>query len=244
MNINSATDLDAIDPTRLLTITAALITAGDKSSYYLAGLNVPITTISNTTIAATAVNNGGTYFNGLKALKMDIPASNGVLYVMNDFINPTFGTTTATLALAPDQYKLILQAITRASNGTTIVNGNTTTLFAPTNAAMIAAGYDSTTIANTTPTALATLVRYHLLTTKYYVFALKSGENKTSQGKNIVLNMSANPYTAMGTGNTTPAKFLDFPVTVTNLGVVFTTNSINFSTSNGVIHTIDAVLKP
>jgi uncharacterized surface protein with fasciclin (FAS1) repeats len=240
MGLGSLDEIAQLDSIQLLNITASLIAPGSKPSYYLAGLNVPITSVPNTTIAATALP-GGVYFNGFKAYKPDVFASNGVIHVMSDLIPPALGTTTATLQTFPAKYKLFLQAITRATSGTAIVNANTTTLFAPTNEAMIAAGYDSVTISKTTAANLATLVKYHLLTTKYYVFALKSGDMKTAQGKNVTLNMSATIPTVKGLQNTTPANFSYF-IAGSYGGVLF--NSVNLSSTNGVIHTIDAVLKP
>ncbi len=240
IGFRSSDEIALLDSIQLLHITASLIAPGSKPSYYLAGLNVPVASVSTTTIAATALPDA-VFFNGFKAYKPDVLASNGVMHIMSDLIPPTLGNTTTTLLAFP-KYKLFLQAITRASSGTTMVNANTTTLFAPTNEAMIAAGYDSVTISKTTAANLATLVKYHLVTTKYYVFALKSGELKTALGKNVTLNMNGSVPTVKGLQNATPVNF-DFSFAGVSFGGVLF-NSVNLSSSNGVIHTIGAVLKP
>jgi uncharacterized surface protein with fasciclin (FAS1) repeats len=64
------------------------------------------------------------------------------------------------------------------------------------------------------------------LGTATYKYALKSAAYKTDQGTNITFNMGATPPTVTGKNGSAKIILLDF------------------STSNGVIHTIDAVLKP
>jgi uncharacterized surface protein with fasciclin (FAS1) repeats len=241
MGIRSSADIAQLDSIELLGLTSALIAPGNKASYYLAGLNVPVATVPNTSIAATALPDA-VFFNGFKAYKPDVLATNGVMHIMSDFIPPTLGTTTVTLGKFPDKYKLFLQAINRATGGATLVNANTTTLFAPNNDAMVAGGYDSVAISKATAANLATLVKYHLVTTKYYVFALKNGDLKTALGKNVTLNINVPVPTVKGLQNTTPTNFNFSLVGFSTGGTVF--NGVNLSTTNGVIHTIDAVLKP
>jgi uncharacterized surface protein with fasciclin (FAS1) repeats len=54
--------------------------------------------------------------------------------------------------------------------------------------------------------------------------------------------MNTSVPTVKGLQNTTPANFNFSFVGVSSSGLVL--NGVNLSTSNGVIHTIDAVLKP
>jgi transforming growth factor-beta-induced protein len=226
ININSIADLSTLDSNNLVVQTSWLIAAGVKTSDVLVGSNLTVTTLVGTNIFSQATPEA-TYFNGLKAVKRDIIATNGALQVLDDYLAPTLGTTTVTMTRFPDTYKLWSQAIARAGAATiTAVNRSTTTLLSPTNAAMVAGGYDSLTITKTTATALATLVKYHLLGTATYKYALKTGAYKTDQGTNITFNMGATPPTV--TGKNGSAQII----------------SLDFSTSNGVIHTINAVLKP
>ena len=60
-------------------------------------------------------------------------------------------------------------------------------------------------------------------------------------GENITLNLNAAIPTVKGLLNTTTANFIFF-TTDSNGGIKF--NSVNLSTTNGVIHSIDAALKP
>src|SRR5882672_9503138 len=66
MGFRSIEDIAQLDPVALLNLTSSFIAPGIKSSYYLAGLNVPVSTVPGTTIAATALGDA-VYFNGFKA---------------------------------------------------------------------------------------------------------------------------------------------------------------------------------
>jgi transforming growth factor-beta-induced protein len=228
ININSIADLNAIEAGQLSVQTTWLIAPGLKYSGDLVGLNVAIPTQVGTANAVYGSTVGDfTFFNGRQAKKRDVRASNGIIHVMDDYLLPTIGNTTATLAIYPNTFKLWSQLVTRGgSAATTPTNRSTNTMFAPTNEALIAAGYDSTTIANTTPATLANIVRYHIIGTRYFAFALRSIPYKTDQGGSITLNLTPGSPTITGKNNT--AKII----------------GIDITTNVGVIHTIDAVLKP
>lgn len=227
--IHSISDLNSLDSDNLVVQTTWLIAPGSFTADVLVGFNVPIATQAGSTsqIFASAYDNG-TWFNGNKARQRDVPASNGVLQVMDDFLTPTSNTTTATLALYPDKYKLWLQAITKAGLATsTTTNRTTTTLFAPTNTAMLAAGYDSVTISKSTTAVMAKLVKYHTIGSRYFLFSLENNASyKTDLGTSVTIAITGNNTIVKGTNN--------------NAAVILR----DLTTTNGVIQTIDTVLQP
>lgn len=242
--INTVADVATQDSTFLLNKTAYIIATGARSSYYLVGLNVPISTVLSTPVFSATATADSVYFNGFGAKKKDIMASNGVLHIMDICMLPNTNTTSVTLSQYPGTFKLFSQAIARATSGATVVNTATTTVFAPTNDAMIAAGYDSVAISKATAANLANLVRYHTTSTRYYRFALKSGDLKMVLGRTVLINNTGTTVTVKGSGNATPANFVSYallPTPVTTLSMV---PSVNMTSSNGAIHAIDKVLVP
>lgn len=226
--INSVADLKLVDTNDLKVQTTWLIAAGARTSDALIGNSLTVSTQVGSSIFAQLYNDE-VYFNGLKAVKKDIQASNGVMYVLDSYMAPTLGTTSVTLSRhATNNFKLFLQAATRASQASTStgINKTTTTVFAPTNAAMIAAGYDSATISKTAVAALANIVKYHTIGAVNFRYALKSTAYKTDQGTSVTLNLSGSTPTITGKAVTANITMFDQP------------------TSNGVIHVIDKVLIP
>jgi uncharacterized surface protein with fasciclin (FAS1) repeats len=140
---------------------------------------------------------------------------------------PPINSTLTNLGLNPNT-KLFLQAINKAAV-TSSFTGNPITVFAPTNTAMTAAGYDSVSIANASAATITTLtgiIKYHVVSARIFTNDLKDGNLKTLQGTNVVI--SAGGTKIKGTTNPTPFSF-----TMTNI-----------VSSNGVLHVIDGVLKP
>ena len=208
--------------------TTWLIAAGSRTSDALVGSGLTISTQVGSSIFAQAYNND-VYFNGLKAVKKDISASNGTMFVLDSYMAPTLGSTSVTLSRhSTNNFKLFLQAATRASltSTNTGINKTTTTVFAPTNAAMTAAGYDSVTISKTAVATLANLVKYHTIGAVNFRYALQSAAYKTDQGTAVTLNMSGTTPTI--TGKTNSAQIIGF----------------DQPTNNGVIHIIDKLLIP
>ncbi|RXK86413.1 fasciclin domain-containing protein [Filimonas effusa] len=226
--INSVADVKLVNIDTLRVNTTWLIAAGSRTSDALIGSGLTISTQVGSSIFAQAYNND-VYFNGLKAVKKDISASNGTMFVLDSYMAPTVGSTSVTLGrYSGNPFKLFLQAATRASltSTSTGINKTTTTLFAPTNTAMLAAGYDSVTISKTAVATLANLVKYHTIGAVNFRFALQSAAYKTDQGNAVTLNMSAATPTVTGRTNTAQIISFDQP------------------TNNGVIHAIDKVLIP
>jgi uncharacterized surface protein with fasciclin (FAS1) repeats len=224
--INTAADLAALDANLLTQVLAYHIMAGRRTLVEIpAGPNAPTASVGGLSFYASK-NANGAFINGSKILESDIIGSNGVVHIVDKVMAPPFTNALATLQ-ANANHKLLVQGITKAALTTTFGGTTVYTVFAPTNAAMIAGGYDSTTIANLTGTALTTFtntLRYHLVAGRFFSSELKPGTLKTLQGANITV--STGPKVK---GVTNPAPF---NVLLSDL-----------TTSNGLIHTIDGVLK-
>ena len=228
MGINSAADLNLLDSNLLTTIMTYHIQTGARTSYEIpVGPNGTIATISGYNLYASKTATGDAYINGAKLVQKDIFTSNGIMHIINKVLLPPLNTTLINLGLNPNT-KLFLQAINKAAV-TSSFTGNPITVFAPTNAAMTAAGYDSVSIANAsaaTITTLANIIKYHVVGSRIFTNDLKDGNLKTLQGTNVVISAGGTKIK----GTTNPAAF-NFTIT-------------NIVSSNGVLHVIDGVLIP
>ena len=100
------------------------------------------------------------------------------------------------------------------------------TVFAPTNTAFEAAGFNSAAIAKADPDFLATVLTYHTIAARVYSTNLKTGNVKTVEGREVAINATA--ATVQGGANANASKI----------------TAANIFATNGVVHVIDAVLLP
>ncbi len=228
IGINTVADLDAIPKVSLSNFLLYHIIPDRRNE-----ANVPIG--PNATLGS---QNGVTlycskygsnmFFNGVFAVTKDKQASNGVIHILNRPLVIPPGTPTVSLQ-GITQYKLFLQAITKT--GTTAnINVNPGTVFAPTNAALTAAGYDSTTIANLSGAALTTftnIIKHHVIAGRYFSCDFQAKPYKTAQGTNITVDLSAG-VAVKGAGNATAIPIV----------------GADLATTTGVVHAINGVLKP
>ncbi|GAB4032022.1 fasciclin domain-containing protein [Spirosoma jeollabukense] len=197
-------------------------------------------------VALTTATSSGTAVsvNGAHILLADQQASNGVIHVIDRILlPPIYGTIPNTIAQIPTVYallaptagisfKLLQQAVTRAG-ATTASSLSATgplTVFAPTDNAFKASGFDSTTIANTPVTALQAVLAYHVVPARVYTPMVTSGSSlTTSTGGTITIGSSATAITVMGKSNGGTASNIVGP---------------DVTATNGVIHIIDRLLLP
>jgi len=228
MGVNSEADLNLIDSSLLATILTNHLQTGLRTSYEIpVGPNGTIGTIGGFTVYASKTAANVAYINGGKLLQTDIKASNGTMHIIEKVLLPPLTTTLGNLALIPNA-KLFLQAINKAAVTSSFIV-NPATVFAPTNAAMIAAGYDSTSIANAnaaTITLLSNILKYHVISSRIFSNDFKDGNLKTLQGTNIVISSGGTKI--KGTNN--PSSY--------NIIIK------NIVSSTGVIHQIDGLLLP
>lgn len=224
--INTVADLAAIDNNLLTQVLAYHIMSGRRTLVEIpAGPNAPTTAVGGYAFFASK-NASGAFINGAKIIESDIIGSNGVIHVIDRVLAPPFTNSLVSLQ-ANANFKLLVQGISKASLTSTFGGTTVYTIFAPTNAAMIAGGYDSTTIANLSGAALTTftnILRYHVVAGRFFSSDIKPGNLKSLQGSNITA--SAGPK-VKGIANPAPFNVL----------------MADLTTSNGMIHTIDGVLK-
>ncbi len=223
--ITTAADLNSIDTNLLATVLTYHFHAGRRTAFEIPnGPNANINTQGGFQFYASK-NINGIFLNGNKLITTDLKASNGIIHILSNVLAPPLTDALNTLTANPN-HKLFIQAVNKSA--TTNLTGGLVTVFAPTNAAMIAGGYDSTIIANLNAagiTLLGNIVKYHLFIGRLYSSEFKDGNIKTVQSTNIVLSSGGTKI--KGTTNAAP-----FNIVLKNIAV-----------SNGVIHTIDGLLK-
>ena len=243
------TNVNAINaaPSELLRTILQYHVLGSRlgSTDFPVGINTARPTLANglplyvsRTVSATATStsSGTISVNGARIIQADGIASNGVLHAIDRIlIPPAFGTIQATLQNIPvlvptASFRLLQAAVTKAGVGTALTGTGPTTVFAPTDAAFIAVGYDSAAIAKASAATLANVLAYHLVNDRLYTPLITSGSSLTTvQGGTITASISTTALTVTGKGNgTTPSN-----ITVPDV-----------SATNGVVHIIDRLLLP
>ncbi len=210
------------------TIGAALV-----STSFPAGPNSPIIAANGDTLFVT-FNGSYIYVNGALLTQTDIFASNGVIHAISQVLIPPTGSILQTLQ-TDTTYSYLNAAITRASqNGSgldsLLSNGSPLTLFAPTNAAFQAAGYTSIdSVNNTNIDSLYNILSYHILPGRTFTSDIVNGQSKSAlNGGTLAFSIAGSSTLIKGNQNQTSATLVK-------------TNAVM---KNGVIHTVDQVLKP
>ncbi|GAB3711384.1 fasciclin domain-containing protein [Spirosoma flavus] len=195
-----------------------------------------VTLTSGTSTSATSSSATTISVNGARIVQADGAATNGVVHAIDRILlPPIFGDVVKTIqgipTLVPSaSFKLLQAAVTRVGSATTLASANTITVFAPTDAAFRAAGYDSTAIAKAPVATLNSVLGYHVLTSRTYTPLITNGSSLTTlQGGTITATSSATAVTLTGKGNGTSAANVTFP---------------DITATNGVVHIIDRLLLP
>lgn len=208
------------------------IPASVTSAQVPAGPNAEVTTANGKTVYVTK-NADGVFINGAKVTQADVSASNGVVHVINDVLMPPAGNLVE-MAQADTNFSLLVAAVLRASQGATDVaqvlsGAGPYTVFAPTNAAFRAAGFNTAAdIQAADPATLAGILTYHVLSGRVFSSDLADGQQAaTVNGGNVTIGLSSGA-TITGNGNASAANII----------------RANIVATNGVIHVIDQVLLP
>jgi uncharacterized surface protein with fasciclin (FAS1) repeats len=193
--------------------------------------NTQLSSLANSALFVTR-NAGGVSVNGAQVTQADLPASNGVIHIVNQVLMPPMGNLVRLAQGNPD-LSLLVAAIDRASDSPTdvaevLAGTGPFTVFAPTNAAFQAAGFaDVAAINAAVPDSLARILTYHVVQARAFSTNLTAGNLATAQGGNLTVTVS--PISIRGRGNGTSAANVTRP---------------NQVASNGVVHVIDRVLLP
>ncbi|WP_164111637.1 MULTISPECIES: fasciclin domain-containing protein [Sphingobacterium] len=194
--------------------------------------NTAVKTVQGADIYVTK-SAAGVYVNGAMVTKADVTAKNGVIHVIDNVLMPPTGNIVQVLSGKPD-YSFLVAAVVRASQGAVNVKAvleanGPLTVFAPTNQAFIQAGFASVqAVQAADPATLTSILTGHVVEGRIFSNAVQNNLSvKTLAQNNIVFGVGSS-VTVKGNGNTTAA----------------TVTSVNLTTTNGVIHTIDKVLLP
>lgn len=226
IGINTEADINALDSNALVNLLSYHVIPSTRSVIEIPkGPNAPITTQGGGLIYAAKYTNG-TFINGAKILTPDVKASNGWLHVISSVLIPPTSNALITLGANPN-FKLLVQAINKAAITANFTGAGPITVFAPTNPAFIAGGLDSTAIANSIPATLSNILRYHIVNARLFSSEFRTGTLKTVQGTNVTVDVTSGAK-VKGTANPTP----------------FSIVGVNMLTTNGIIHTIDGILRP
>ncbi|MFT3705228.1 MAG: fasciclin domain-containing protein [Agriterribacter sp.] len=205
--------------------------------YHVLGAAVPSSSVPASDTVKTLLglnlyaskNTNGVFVNGIKVKTADIPASNGVIHVIENVLMPPTKTIAGIAAGNPD-FSLLVAAVTRAGLLDAISGPGKYTVFAPTNAAFQAAGFNTVDDINEAPQDVITnVVKYHVLATNVFAGDLTEGATPTTiQGGTLTIGLSPGANVKV-TGSSASAA------SITTANIVAT---------NGVVHVIDKVLMP
>lgn len=197
------------------------------------GPNAPMTSLAG--LSNFAFKNKAAdkiYVNGASIITKDILCGNGIIHKIDKVLLPPVLPIRFFISTGSD-YTLLEQAIVKTNLTTSFAPSASSpaTVFAPNNAAMIAGGYDATTIAGLSAAGIITLsniLKYHIVSSRNFSATLKSGNLKTVFGTNILITSGTSGITVKGNSNPSP----------------FNLTQVDEFANNGVLHKISGLLKP
>ena len=196
------------------------------------GPNAPMTSLAG--LSNFAFKNKAAdkiYINGATVITRDIFCGNGIIHKIDKVLLPPVLPLRFFISTGTD-YTLLEQAIVKTglTGSFAPTTSSPATIFAPDNAAMIAGGYDATTIAGLSTagiTTLSNILKYHIVSSRNFSVILRSGNLKTVFGTNILINVGSG-ITVKGISNPSP----------------FNLTAVDEVANNGVLHKISGLLKP
>ena len=180
-----------------------------------------ITTIQGQKVTVT-INNGNVFINNAIVTLADIPATNGVVHVIDAVLLPPAGTVVDIIVDSPNHTTLEAAVIAAGLDGTLSGTGPFT-IFAPTDAAFAALPAGTVQALLGDIPALTNILTYHAVSANAFSAGLNNGQMiPTLQGQNVTVTID-NGAVSINTANVTVADIV---------------------ATNGVVHVIDAVLLP
>jgi uncharacterized surface protein with fasciclin (FAS1) repeats len=194
--------------------------------------NTAVNTLQGSPIYATR-SGSNVSINGVRVIRADINASNGVIHVINRVLIPASGNVLETVRANPN-FSYLAAAVVRGSSsfidlGNILAVGGPLTVFAPVNQAFIDAGFPTIESINNAPgSTVQAILLYHVIGSRVFSSQLSNGPVATQFNAQTVGINLAGP-TVLGNGNGGQASN------------IITTDIL---ATNGVIHAIDRVLLP
>ncbi|RYD92218.1 MAG: fasciclin domain-containing protein [Sphingobacteriales bacterium] len=181
--------------------------------------------------------------NGSRVISQNIPASNGLIQVLNRVLTPYVHDLIGDAIAAEADATLFTQALKSSGLFATINGAGPYTIFAPNNAAMQAMGYQTIAqVAATDVAELKRLVNYHVLSDRRFVYdyILSTGSTNTSKQAMLDGNSVAMKLTP---DNNAPGSFSG--ITLRGIGNTVDVKLVkqDLLAGNGVLHIIDGVLR-
>jgi uncharacterized surface protein with fasciclin (FAS1) repeats len=175
-------------------------------------------------------NANGIFVNGSAVKSADVDASNGLIHVISSVLMPPTKTI-AQLAAETPNLSILYAAVAKAGLAGAVSGPGKYTVFAPTNAALAAAGFPTPESINAANSAtVAAIVTAHVLPTNVF----------SSDLINAATAATIKPGTSLTVGTTPPSvKISASAATPSNIVVPA---GVNIIATNGVIHLIDKVL--
>jgi uncharacterized surface protein with fasciclin (FAS1) repeats len=175
-------------------------------------------------------NANGVFVNGIKVKTADVNAANGVIHVISSVMTPPTQTIAQLASGSPD-LSLLLAAVVRAGLAGAVSAPGKYTVFAPTNAAFIAAGFPDAATINAAPAnVVASIVKAHVLSTNVFASDLINGSTATTLESGVTLTIGTTPPSVKKTGSVNPVSNIIAP------------SGVNITATNGVVHLIDRVI--
>lgn len=192
-----------------------------------------VATVNGDSVYVKRFPSGNAYVNGVKVETANVDASNGVVHVLGTVLLPPAASAVA-VAQSDTSFKLLVQAVIKCGLTSALSAPGSFTVFAPTNAAFRAIGFDSAAIANAnaaTVNTLTSVLQYHVVPARAFSADLVEGLTTAPtllSGKSLSFSISGGAKVT-GSGNG---------------GTASNIVKVNLVAKNGVVHVIDRVLLP
>lgn len=221
--------IDALTPAEVTSVLTPILTYHVLGTI-VAAANVPasdaVTTLNGKKLFASK-NTNGVFMNGIKVIKADLSATNGVVHVIGKVLLPPTQTITEIVVGNPN-FSLLKAAVIRADLAGALGNPGKFTVFAPLNSGFPAA-LDTDAEINAAPIAtVAGIVTAHAFSTNIFAGDLVAGTTPATLNSAITLAVALSPASVKINGSSNVAS------KITTTDIVAT---------NGVIHVIDKVLQ-
>ncbi|TDX00761.1 fasciclin domain-containing protein [Dinghuibacter silviterrae] len=180
--------------------------------------------------------------NGTPVIAYNLPASNGVIQVLSAVLNPPIYKNIHEALSGDTALTFFNEAMNHTGLTDTIAEGSAVyTVFAPTNSAFRALGFMSTdSILATDPAILSAIIKYHVLSDRRFIYDYILSTDASGVSGQTMIDGSSATVTLISSG---PGTYSG--ITIQGAGNTSASNLVrsNILAGNGVVHTIDQVLK-